>query len=80
MSDQRCMYCQGKLQPQHVTRVQEYQGRWVVVENLPALVCEQCGERFYTPEAHDLVVALLSGQAEPVRTETVAVYDAANAA
>jgi HTH-type transcriptional regulator/antitoxin MqsA len=80
MSEHECLYCQGKLVLQSVTRIQEYQGRWVVIENLPAWVCQQCGERFYTPQSHDLVVALVTGSATPVRTEVVDVYDAAQAA
>ncbi len=80
MSEQRCMICQGELELQRVTRAQEYEGRWVVIENLPALVCRQCGERYYTPDAHDLVVALIQGHGSPARTETIEVYDAARVA
>jgi YgiT-type zinc finger domain-containing protein len=76
----RCMYCDGILEQKAVTRLQEYQGRWYVIENLPALVCRQCGERFYTPDAHDLVVRLITSGAAPTRTEVVAVYDVSEAA
>lgn len=80
MTDHKCLYCGGQLEPQLVTRLQVYQGRWVVIENVPALVCQQCGERFYTPQAHDIVVGFLTGSTPPVRTEVVAVYDAKGAA
>lgn len=80
MNRQRCLFCQGELELQRVSRAQEYEGRWLVIENLPALVCRQCGERFYTPDVHDLVVALIQGQARPVRTDTIEVYDAARIA
>ncbi len=80
MSEQRCLFCQGELEPQLVTRAQEYEGRWIVIENLPALVCRQCGERFYTPDVHDLVVKLAQGRTRPVRTEVVEVYDATRVA
>ncbi|GAB4418630.1 MAG: hypothetical protein Kow00106_14690 [Anaerolineae bacterium] len=80
MSEQRCMYCQGELEPRRVSRAQEYEGRWIVIENLPALVCRQCGERFFTPDVHDLVVALAEGRIEPARTATIEVYDAARIA
>ncbi len=76
MNEQRCMYCQGELEPRRVSRVQEYEGRWIVIENLPALVCRQCGERFFTPDVHDLVVALAKGQVKPARTDTIEIYDA----
>ncbi len=80
MSEQRCLYCGGQLTEQKVTRMQQYQDRWVVVENLPALVCQQCGERFYTPEAHDRVLALVKGGSKPARHERIDVYDAASVA
>ncbi len=80
MSEQRCMYCRGMLERRLVTRAQEHEGRWIVIENLPALVCQQCGERYYTPDAHALVVALVQGHASPIRTEVIAVYDATRVA
>ncbi|MBE2196392.1 MAG: YgiT-type zinc finger protein [Anaerolinea sp.] len=71
-----CLVCKGKLRERQVTRMQEYGGHWYLIENLPALVCEQCGETYYTPQAHDRVIDLITGGAEPVRVETVAVLDA----
>lgn len=74
-----CLYCKGHLSEQLVTRLQESQGKWYIIENLPALVCEQCGEVFYTPQAHDHVIELVTGKAKPVRLETVVVMDASKA-
>jgi YgiT-type zinc finger domain-containing protein len=76
MDEQRCLYCDGHLEPKLVTRLQRYQEHWVVIENVPALVCPQCGEQYFTPAAHDLVVNILKEHPDPVRTETVNVYDA----
>ncbi len=72
-----CLFCKGELEEKLVTRVQQYQGKYYVLENLPALVCKQCGERFFRPEVHDYVIELITSQKPPTRTETVAVYDAA---
>jgi YgiT-type zinc finger domain-containing protein len=71
-----CLYCKGKLQEQLVTRIQEYNGHWYLIENLPALVCHQCGETYYTPEAHDRVIDLISDHSQPLRIEPMAVLDA----
>ncbi|MBK9123588.1 MAG: YgiT-type zinc finger protein [Chloroflexi bacterium] len=71
-----CLYCKGQLEEKRVSRVQEYHGRWYLIENVPALVCRQCGETFYTPQAHSLVLRLVRESAEPVRTEQMAVLDA----
>ena len=79
MSDQKCLYCRGRLEERLVTRLQFYVGHWVVIENLPALVCTQCGETFFTPDAHDMVVRIITAQDNPVRVEQVPVYDARRA-
>ena len=71
-----CRICKGQLEERLVTRVQEFKGNWYIIENLPALVCRQCGETYYTPQAHDRVIDLITGGAEPVRMEQVAVLDA----
>ena len=71
-----CMVCHGELEERRVTRVQEYDGHWYFIENLPALVCRQCGETYFTPEAHDRLVALITGKHQPVRIERVEVLDA----
>jgi YgiT-type zinc finger domain-containing protein len=76
MNYHSCYYCKGKLKAETVTRLQNFQGRWYLVENVPALVCQQCGEQYFTADAHDLVVDLISGQHEPVRIEHVLVFDA----
>lgn len=75
MTNKTCRSCKGALKPQLVTRFENVNGRWLIIENVPALVCDQCGERYYTPDAHDLVVRIIH-EGQPVRTETINVYDA----
>ncbi|MBN2471319.1 MAG: type II toxin-antitoxin system MqsA family antitoxin, partial [Anaerolineae bacterium] len=41
-----CNVCKGSLRPQHTTYTQWYEGRLIVIENVPAQVCEQCGETY----------------------------------
>ncbi|MDX2136809.1 MAG: YgiT-type zinc finger protein [Chloroflexota bacterium] len=77
MTTQDCRYCRGELEEQLVSRIQRVGERWFVIENVPALVCKQCGETYFTPDAHDLVVRLIAGNQPPMRVESVAVYDAA---
>ncbi len=71
-----CLYCKGELEERLVSRVQEYHGHWFLIENLPALVCTQCGETYFTPEAHSLVLRLVRAGTNPIRLETLAVLDA----
>ncbi len=71
-----CLYCKGQLEERRVSSVQEYHGQWYLIEHVPALVCKQCGETFYTPEAHSLGLRLVRESVEPVRVESLAVLDA----
>lgn len=71
-----CHYCKGELEARRVQRVQEYDGHWYLIENVPALVCRQCGETYYTPQAHDLVLKLVSSDTPPLRVEQLDVLDA----
>jgi len=71
-----CLFCKGHLTQKNVSRVQEYQGRWYLLENIPALVCQQCGETYYSPEAHDRALALVKAGKPSSRTETLIVLDA----
>lgn len=76
MNEHECRECGGRLIEQTVTRVIQYRGQWFMIEHVPAFVCEQCGAQYFTPDAHDRVVKLITSENEPVRMETVAVYDA----
>lgn len=71
-----CLYCKGQLEEKLVSRVQEYHGRWFLIENVPALVCRQCGEVFYTPQTHSLILRLVRDAQAPVRIEPLLVLNA----
>jgi YgiT-type zinc finger domain-containing protein len=75
-----CHMCKGTVEEKTVTRVQQYKGRWYLLENLPALVCRQCGETYYTPQTHDTILELLRSDPAPLREETMIVVDARGAA
>lgn len=76
---EKCLYCKGTLEEKIVNRVQEYQGRWYLVENVPALVCQQCGETFFKPATHDLILRLVQSGNPPTRIEQLDVIDASKA-
>jgi YgiT-type zinc finger domain-containing protein len=44
---QPCDFCDGMLSPRVVTVDWRRNGQLVVIENVPALVCNHCGERYY---------------------------------
>jgi len=43
-----CSYCGGHVAERSIQKICSRKGRLIaVVENVPAGVCEQCGERYY---------------------------------
>ncbi len=70
-----CNVCRGKVERQLTAYVQWYKGRLILIENVPAWVCEQCGETYFDPEVVERVQNLIWSDAEPVRVVETPVYD-----
>ena len=69
-----CSYCGGRVQPRLVTKPCWWGEQMIaLVENVPAGVCEQCGERYYAAEVFEEVERLAKEHTEPVRTLAVPV-------
>ncbi|MEZ4770710.1 MAG: YgiT-type zinc finger protein [Caldilineales bacterium] len=60
---------------QTVTYVLEDDGRIIVVENVPARICVETGERLYSPETVERLQHVIWEQREPVRTLQTPVYE-----
>ena len=43
-------FCEERFVEQKVTYTLEIEGRFVIIENVPARVSERTGERFFSPE------------------------------
>ena len=48
-----CSVCHGKTIQKFITYTQWYQGELVAVENVPADVCENCNEEYFSPVTVD---------------------------
>ena len=44
----RCYFCRGEIQEQQVDVIRKRKGQVLIIEDVPALVCQRCGERYYT--------------------------------
>jgi len=76
----RCALCKGATEGQFIRYVQEFEGRLVIIENVPAEVCTQCGEKFIAPEVAKKIQRLVWEQPSPKRSAEVPVYDLAEVA
>ena len=57
-----CDYCSGKTRKRRVTKHHVHKGRLYIVENAPAEVCQDCGERYFHATTLDAIDRLLDGK------------------
>ena len=43
----KCYLCEGKLKKQNVDIVRYWRKELIALNEVPALVCQQCGERYF---------------------------------
>lgn len=71
----KCVFCGGTLEEKVVTFTYEEEDKYLFVEHVPALVCNKCGERIYSPEVIDKLLKFAKEEFRPVKTIKVPVFD-----
>ncbi len=71
----RCNFCKGSTEERMIRYVQEFDGRVIIIENVPAEVCTQCGEQLIRPEVAEKIQRLVWERPSPKRKAQVPVYD-----
>jgi YgiT-type zinc finger domain-containing protein len=72
----RCYFCKGAVKPERVTHVHRWKGQVIILEDVPADVCQQCGEVYLAPnvlQAMDRIVEL-NQKEKPKKQLVVPVY------
>ena len=46
----RCYFCKGLVKPERITHVHRWKEQVIILEDVPADVCQQCGELYFAPE------------------------------
>ena len=70
----RCYLCGGGLQAARVTARKWRDDHLVLIENVPALVCENCGEPYFDAQTCRQMDRVLDTARLPSRTIEVPVY------
>lgn len=71
----KCLICKGKMEEKLITYDVRTEDQLIVLKNVPALVCKQCGETLFTPETVDKIVAVAKGKVKSRTTLTVPVIE-----
>jgi len=61
----KCDLCEGEYRKKVVTRNYRWYGKTIVIEDVPALVCDCCGDTLIREETVTAIDELLKKQAEP---------------
>ncbi len=60
---------------EQVTYTVNHAGKLFVIENVPARVCQETGEQFFSPETVEHIQDLIAEQRKPVRIMETPVYN-----
>lgn len=71
----KCSFCGGRIEKKKVTFTCEHRGRFLLVKNVPAEVCIQCGEKTYTPKVTDELLKFAREESKPTKVLEVPVFD-----
>lgn len=71
----KCVFCGGILEDMVVRFTYEEGDKYLFVEHVPALVCNKCGEKIYSPEVTDKLLKFAKDEFRPVKTVEVPVFD-----
>lgn len=58
-----------------VTYTQEVDGRFIVVEHVPARVCRETGEQLFSPETVNRLQTIIRSRLKPTRVIETPVYE-----
>ena len=56
----KCQICEGQYEQQLIARAYRRDGKVIVVDDVPAEVCKQCGDTLLKPETVELIQSALA--------------------
>lgn len=75
----KCDLCGGRVEKKLISYTIFYQGHWIIVENVPAKVCQQCGERLFGPNVVEQLQKTIWNKQTPYKKIRTPVFDLASA-
>ncbi len=71
---EQCEYCHGAIVEKRVAMTRKVKGKYVLIENVPAGVCEECGTRYYAANVLKTIEETIRGRRKAKREVLVPVY------
>jgi YgiT-type zinc finger domain-containing protein len=70
-----CPVCHNDMDNKNIRHFQEWKGRYVIFENVPASVCSVCKETLFAGNIVDKINETLWSMPKSLKKETVDVYE-----
>ena len=67
----KCFFCKGKVAQEKVNVDFRWGKDLIVIEDVPAKVCRQCGEKYFDAEAYKEMERLAKGRMKPLKRLTI---------
>ncbi len=71
---QSCYVCKGNLLEEQVNHIHLWGEKILLFEDVPAEVCQQCGETYFRSDVLELIDAIASSDIKPTKTISVPVF------
>jgi YgiT-type zinc finger domain-containing protein len=71
---ERCEYCEGLIVEKLIDMSRKVEGKYVLIENVPAGVCTECGTRYFTANVLKTIEETIRGRRKAEREILVPVY------
>ncbi len=71
---ERCEYCRGPIEEKRVELPRKVKRKHVLIQNVPAGVCTQCGTRYYAANVLKTIEETIRGRRKAKREVLVPVY------
>jgi YgiT-type zinc finger domain-containing protein len=68
-----CFQCKGVIEERSTTLEQRWKGKLFVIEDIPAEICTQCGEKYLSAEVLEKIDTLLEAGAPVERVISIPV-------
>ncbi len=71
----KCDLCKGRVEKKLISYTLFYEGHWIIVENVAARVCQQCGEKLFEPEVVERLQKVVWNKQTPHKKIKTPVFD-----
>ncbi len=64
-----------RMVEKQVTYTLKHEGKFYIIEHVPARVCQETGEEYFSPETVEHIQDIIKEQKKPIRTIETPVYN-----